>query len=385
MPQLSQTRLILFFTRGISLQTWEEIGIIDREIETYKSLLPFVESISFLTYGSKEDFAFASRLDGINILPNKWRLGSNLFSLVAPILYRKEMQQATILKTNQTNGWWTAGIARMLFKKKLVVRCGFLLSLNYRRKGHHRLKCALVSRLELLGFKVADKIVVATENMKDYIARHYALPRDKIAVIPNHVNTDVFKPLPGIHREPGRICFVGTLKRAKNLSLLLQAMRDIRGVELVVIGSGPLRDELTKEAKELSIDVRFLGSLPNYQLPTELNRSEIFVLPSLYEGHPKALLEAMACGLPVIGTDVPGIREVIAHGQTGYLCQPTPEDMRRAITRVLGHKELGRQLGERAREFVVESYSIEKILEQELTVLHSLMVRSSPLVAERNN
>jgi glycosyltransferase involved in cell wall biosynthesis len=160
-------------------------------------------------------------------------------------------------------------------------------------------------------------------------------------------------------------------------------MRDIRDAKLVVIGNGPLRDELTREAKESGIDVQFLGSLPNYELPSELNRSEIFVLPSSYEGHPKALLEAMACGLPVIGTDVPGIREVIDHGQTGYLCQPTPEDVKRAITQVLGDKELSRQMGERARQFVVENYSIEKVLEQELAVLNSLAARSSPLIAEK--
>jgi hypothetical protein len=58
--------LILFFTRGISLQTWEEIGMMDREIEIYKRLLPFVGSISFLTYGSEKDLAFAPRLDDIS-------------------------------------------------------------------------------------------------------------------------------------------------------------------------------------------------------------------------------------------------------------------------------------------------------------------------------
>jgi glycosyltransferase involved in cell wall biosynthesis len=372
MPPLSQTRLILFFTRGISLQTWEEIGMIDREVEIYARLLPFVESISFLTYGSEKDFTFASRLDDISILPNKWGLNSNLFSVMAPILYRKEVQKATILKTNQMNGWWTAGIAKILFRKKMVARCGFLLSLHYRRKGHNRFNCALVSGLESLGFKIADKIVVTTEVMKDYIVQHYGLPEDKIIVIPNYINTAVFKPLAEIRKEPGRICFVGDLRKQKNLSLLLQAMRDIEDVKLIVIGNGSLRNALIEEAKELDIDVQFQGNLPNYELPTELNRSEIFVLPSLYEGHPKALLEAMACGLPVIGTDVPGIREVIVHGQTGYLCQPTPEDMRKAIIRVLGDKELSRQMGERAREFVVESYSIEKVLEQELVVLNSL-------------
>jgi len=370
---MGKRKLILFFSRGISLKIWANTGLLDREVEIYKRLLSRVDEISFLTYGDKDDLHLASELEGIDILPNRWNLPNDVFSILAPMLYRREMAAASLFKTHQMNGWWAAGIAKMLFKKKLIIRCGFLLSLNYRRKGHNRLKCALVSGLELLGFKVADKIVVTTEEMKKYIVQQYGLLEEKIAVIPNYINTNVFKPLPEIQKEPGRVCFVGTLKRAKNLSLLLQAMRGIKGVRLVVIGNGPLRNDLVEESKELNINVQFLGNLPNYELPMELNRSEIFVLPSLYEGHPKALLEAMACGLPVIGTGVPGIREVIVHGQTGYLCDITPEAMRRAIIQLQNDEGLRRQIGKRARDFVAENYSIEKVLKKELALLNSLM------------
>jgi glycosyltransferase involved in cell wall biosynthesis len=382
---MRKRKLILFFSRGTSLKIWKDIGLIDREVEVYQRLLSYIDEIEFLTYGDRNDLSLAPELEGICVLPNRWNLPNDIFSILAPVLYRREMADASLLKTHQMSGWWTAGIAKMLFRKKLLARCGFLLSLHYKRKGHNRFNCALVSGLELLGFKIADKIVVTTKEMKDYIVQHYGLRKDKIIVIPNYINTDVFKPLTEMRKKPGRICFVGDLRKQKNLSLLLQAMRNIEGVKLVVIGNGSLRNALMEEAKELDIDVQFPGNLPNYKLPIELNRSEIFVLPSLYEGHPKALLEAMACGLPVIGTDVPGIREVIVHEQTGYLCQPTPEDMRRAIIRVLGDEELSRQMGERAREFVVENYSIEEVLKQELAVLNSLMAPSSHPIAERNN
>src|SRR3546814_18364330 len=80
-----------------------------------------------------------------------------------------------------------------------------------------------------------------------------------------------------------------------------------------------------------------------------INAGRIFVLPSSYEGHPKTLLEAMACGAAVIGTDVPGIREVIEDGRTGLLCAPTAAALRDAIERLLSDEPLRRRLGGHAR------------------------------------
>jgi glycosyltransferase involved in cell wall biosynthesis len=118
--------------------------------------------------------------------------------------------------------------------------------------------------------------------------------------------------------------------------------------------------------------VRLLGNVQHRQLPGILKSADLFVLPSRYEGHPKTLIEAMACGLPVVGTDVPGIREIIQHGENGYLCGTSPEEIREAIRVILGDSERRVRMGRNAREFVVEHFALDRIVEKELALLEEL-------------
>ena len=93
----------------------------------------------------------------------------------------------------------------------------------------------------------------------------------------------------------------GVLTFVKNVFSLVEAMKGISEAKLYLIGDGPLRRPLEQKLREEKVsNIVLLGTVPHKSLPTELNKSEIFVLPSLYDGSPRALIEAMACGLPVI-------------------------------------------------------------------------------------
>jgi glycosyltransferase involved in cell wall biosynthesis len=190
-----------------------------------------------------------------------------------------------------------------------------------------------------------------------------------MTVIPNYVDTELFRPLPSVPTRPGRILFVGSLKPAKNLSTLLEALAKLTDAHLVVIGDGQLCASLEAQAATLRLEVDFAGRIPNQRLPTEINQAAVFVLPSLYEGHPKALIEAMACGCAVVGTDVAGIRDVVQHEKTGLLCEPGPEALTAALGRVLADAALRNQLGQAARDWSVREYSLERIVRLELGVL----------------
>jgi glycosyltransferase involved in cell wall biosynthesis len=100
-----------------------------------------------------------------------------------------------------------------------------------------------------------------------------------------------------------------------------------------------------------------------------LNSCDLFVLPSKWEGMPKALVEAMACGLPVIGTDVPGIRDLIDHGRNGYLCEPGERGIRSAIASLIEDPQVGARLGQEARKFAASRFSLENIASIELELL----------------
>jgi glycosyltransferase involved in cell wall biosynthesis len=112
-----------------------------------------------------------------------------------------------------------------------------------------------------------------------------------------------------------------------------------------------------------------------------LNESSVFVLPSLYEGHPKSLLEAMATGIPVIGTDVVGIRNLIT-SSTGFLCATNAISIRSAILKVLAAPDMAQEIGRSAARYIEDEFSLGVIAKLELENLCHLA--SVPKVSLRS-
>ena len=370
---LQQKILALFFSLGISLKLWDQMGYLGRESRIYKRLASHLGEVYFLTYGEK-DKNFEDRVAPIKVLPKPPCIPPKLYSFLMPFVHWKTLRNVDILKTNQMNGAWTAVLAKILFRKKLVVRCGYEWEMLAKRAGTSRLKLALIHVIERICYRSADAIIVTSQEAKQYVSKTFGIPSGKIVVIPNYIDTELFRPL-NIEKIPNRLIFVGRFAEEKNLLNLLMAMKDIPHAELVLVGDGPLESALREFAQRHRINVTFAGRIPNDELPVLLNSAEAFVLPSLYEGNPKALLEAMACGLPVIVTPVEGNREVVNHRVNGYLTNGTSaEAIKEAIIEVLSDEKFRRQLGERARSFIEENYSIDVLLQQELRMLASLLM-----------
>lgn len=371
MIMLRDKKLVLFFTLGMSLKKWSEGGMLSREIKLYNELAKHFNKIYFLTYGSEEENDYKNFLaPNINILYNKIRINPFIYSFLAPFSYIDEIKKADLFKTNQMLGSWTAVIAKLLFRKKLIVRQGYQLSTFSKEKSLIR---SFVSHvIEFFSYKLADKIIVTSQCDNDFIVEKYNVNPEKIAVFSNYVDTEAFKPLK-IEKEYRRITFVGRLDEQKNLFSLIDAVKGLN-VKLVLIGKGPLENALKKMVEEKEIEnVAFAGVVPNEMLPVELNKSEIFILPSLYEGNPKTLLEAMACGLPVIGTNVRGIKEIIKHKQNGYLCETSTEAIREAIMYLINEENLRENLAVNARNTIIENYSLEKLVDKELKLYDRLL------------
>jgi glycosyltransferase involved in cell wall biosynthesis len=365
-------RLVVFFSRGMSLGGWQRAGILERELALFREMRPQLESLAFLTYGGREEAAYVCRLPDVEILANTWGLPSNLYSVVAPVLYRRALARATVLRTTQINGAWCAVIAKRLFQKRLVVRCGFLWSDFVARLHPGTWRPRAARRLEAAAFRAADAAIVTAQADSETVVERYAVPASRIHVIPNYVDTAAFRPGPDIAKEPGRVTFVGRLDHQKNPMALIEALQGVPEAKLTVVGDGPLRPELQAESARRRVDATFLGAVPHAELPQLLNRSAAFVLPSHYEGNPKALLEAMACGLPVIGTRVPGIREVICHGENGYLCGTSPDEIRAALIAVLEDPQLRAHMSAGAVTYVERNCTLRVAVEKETALLRAL-------------
>ena len=331
-----------------------------------------MQNIAFVTYGDAEDLRYVDILGDIKVVCNRYGLSQRWYVSLLPLLYPLLLRGPSIIKSNQLPGAEVALKVAKLFGRKFIARCGYLHSdFMERMHGAKSIEAKQARVLEGRVFNDADRVVVTTPSMSKTVKEHYQLPEERVRVIPNYVQCDSFSPNKRDRCSARQICFVGRLDEQKNLFALLKAIKGLN-VELVIVGSGPLGERLQEEVSKRRLPVRFLGNVLHQRLPEILNSSALFILPSLYEGHPKVLLEAMACGVPVIGTDVPGIRELIYHRETGYLCGTSSKEIRDAIKDVLSNANLSNYMGKNARNFVKEHFALERIVDMELTLLHEL-------------
>ncbi|AFM26286.1 glycosyltransferase family 4 protein [Desulfomonile tiedjei] len=369
------TNLVLFFTRGVSLRTWGMMGMLQREIAIYRRLMEHDFNVSFLTYGDASDVQYTEELGGIRILCNETGLPWEQYESELLSIHSKALADCDVIKTNQTNGAQFALQAAKMFGKPLVARCGYMWSFNWQREfGYDSPEAVQARSVEETVFRAAEKVVVTTEVMAADIAQRIPEASPKTCVIPNYVDTDVFRPQES-HRIENSLVFVGRIAPEKNLEALLEAVSDLP-VTLTLIGEGRLRPGLQKRFSHLDGRVSWEGNIPNMQLPDFFNRSQIFILPSLYEGHPKTLIEAMSCGLPVIGGDSPGIREIISHGFNGYLSGTDSKSLHAAIRDLIQDAELRLNLGRNARTTVMERFSLDNIVKLEMAVLRQAIAKA---------
>ena len=363
---------MVFFTRGMSLNGWQQAGILDRELALYRELSQQVDRFVFVTYGGASEQAWTSLLPSLEVLSNRWGIPPNLYSVLAPWLHRKSLRDASMFRTNQINGAWCGLVAKLLFRKRLIVRCGYLWADSVSRVTSSPWRRAMATLLERIVLRGADRIVVATDADASRIRERHGVEPSRVTVIPNFVDTRLFRPDAGIVPERDRIAFVGRLDVEKNVESLIDALEGLPHLKLTIVGDGPLRSRLEHRARERGVDIEFVGRLPHARVAEVLARSTAFVLPSHYEGHPKALVEAMACGVAVIGTRVPGIRDVIAHRETGLLCGSSPAEIRTALLELLNDAALRDRLRAAAMRYVERRCSLTLAAARERALLAEL-------------
>jgi glycosyltransferase involved in cell wall biosynthesis len=201
--------------------------------------------------------------------------------------------------------------------------------------------------------------------------------RFPIQVIPNGVDLKRFAP--PLHRQwsPPRLLFVGRLVYQKGLDILLPALSELKHLpwELTVVGDGPYRGALKKAALALGISERinFTGWQHNDNLVRQYQAANIFVFPSRHEGMPNVVLEAMACGLPVIATSIAGNEELITHGKTGLLVPPEDSiNLMEALSALLSNPELCKQIGGASRKRVGQHFAWGSVAKQYIELLNSV-------------
>jgi glycosyltransferase involved in cell wall biosynthesis len=233
----------------------------------------------------------------------------------------------------------------------------------------------------------ADRVVVISGAVSRFIERTMGLSGERTRRILygypvngrpiRGVRDDVIAEL-GLHRSAHIVTMVGRLTRQKGIEDLLHAasfLRDaVPDARFLILGQGELRVRLRRTVANLDLreNVRFLGF--RRDVPRILAASDLMVLPSHWEGFGLVLLEAMAQGIPVVGTRVGAIPEVVADGETGLLVPPhDAETLATAILRMLTYPAIAREMGRAGRRRLEEHFHIERAVTEHIELYEELL------------
>ncbi|TMC31663.1 MAG: glycosyltransferase family 4 protein [Chloroflexi bacterium] len=222
-----------------------------------------------------------------------------------------------------------------------------------------------------------DRVIIFSAQQKALL-EHYGVPAINVAVIPNGVDVDKYAPGPQDFKQTleasALVGYLGRVDPEKNVDVLIRAFQDVDSgddVKLIVVGSGSERRRL--ERRYASRRIVFTGQvLDESERIAMLRAMDIFVLPSMVEGLSLSLLEAMACGVPSVATDVGSDGEALRGA--GMVVDPKDLDgqLRLALRTLVEFPEFRAELGRRARARAVERYSLSDNLDRLLAVYREL-------------
>ena len=371
--------LTVFLSSGGSLSKWRREAILSREIALYFQLLDMgaFDRITFFSYNPKDRgllkgmAATEPHYHSIDVIAPSTRNASKplpalVWSIAGPLLNRAKLARAVAFKTNQVSGSWSAMLASAVSKRPLLFRMGYLLSRRFAKNGH-KLRAWVARMVEKAAFSQASKILVSAREVHEMlVADGYGA---KAVLTPTYVDMNRFRP---VERGTSRrsLVTVCRLTPQKNLASLIRACA-MTGHALTIYGKGDLEGELKALAKECGADVTFGGMVANEDLVDRLSEHDAFILPSFHEGLPKVLIEAMASGMLCIGSNIPGITDLVEDGVNGYLIDGfEPEDIAATLGRV--DNGTAAAIAAAARATVEDSYSLEAYAEREARIYATL-------------
>ena len=369
--------LSLFMSNGVGLWNWYRIGSIDRELILYKRLNKMGIKVKIFSYDRTKKvpllhFPAQVITQWPFILPRRLNF---LYFLGLPFIHYMKGIKSDVIITNQAHMGWPALWASKIWKKPLIARSGYVFGEQAANLALDGRKVFLRKFLECWVYRGANIVIVPTNELKKWLIKNYFIPSKKIIVIPNYVDTELFIPSYN-YMWKNKIIMVGRFDPVKRQELVIKALAG-SDIELILIGRGILKESLKRIAKENKVRLNIIENVPNPNLPKYLNEADIFIISSKLEGHPKALIEAMSCGLPCIGTNSPGIKNVITDGVNGLLVEAVPEAIREAINKLRADIELRRKLGSNARITACQNFSLTKIVSKYYQVITNLVGKGS--------
>lgn len=351
---------------GDSLENQSQTGQLDRFEKFYlEKYDKFFNKVFVFSYGDKN----FSQNHNFILIPKKISLHRYFYTFLIPFL-NKNFRKISIFRVMQTTGAVPAILAKIFYKIPFVVTYGYKYHQFAKIEGKF-LIAILIKILEVLTLKAANGIIVTTQELVDYVEEF--AKKENIYLIPNGVETKLFEPkIKKFDNKNIQIISIGRLETQKNYANLIKAIAYSKHrpyIILTLVGKGSLKKQLQEMAKKLKVKLKIVDFVSHISLPKFFQRADIFVLPSLIEGHPKVLLEALSCGLPSVISRVPGSIEIITNNKTGLFCETKASDIVKKIDKLIGNGQLRKKIGEAGRDYILKHHEIERLVSKEISVL----------------
>ena len=229
--------------------------------------------------------------------------------------------------------------------------------------------------------KRADRIIVVSETSRVDVDEAFDLDPAKVRVVYNGIDTDTFRPLPGVERQPDKLLYVGNSedrnKGARYFLKALDLLKDELDFRVTFVDNFKHNLKLAPRLVDeygLNSRVDFTGRIPTDDLVRHYNEAKLLVTSSVHEGFGLPLAEAMSCGTPVLGTQIGAFREIVEHDVSGWLVPPSsPEALASAIRMMWNDPELRRRLGEGGRQRILQKFNWRKAAEETLAVYEEIV------------
>ena len=266
-------------------------------------------------------------------------------------------------------------LAAKALRKRVVIApaSAGLISAQLRKDHLYQMKAPLIK----INYSLSDGIILYSSNLiKEWNLEKY---RNKISIAHRHfLDFDKFKIKKGFKKRDNLVGYIGRLSEEKGTLNFVKAIPEISkekdDLEFLIGGDGQLCDKIKKYLDENNLNdkVNLVGWIPHDELPDYLNELNLVVLPSYTEGLPNLMLEAMACGTPVLATPVGAIPDIITDGETGFIMENnSPACIAENVIQALEHPDLER-IVEDARVMVEREFTYEVAVERYRKILEGI-------------
>ena len=242
--------------------------------------------------------------------------------------------------------------------------------------------------------RAPHKIIAVTSGIKNFLHDEYSINNDKIVVINNGANTEQFKPMDSnesrnkleLDSTKYYVCFVGNLAPWQGLENLIQAapfiLKACANTRFLIVGDGIMKKECMNLAENIGLSYRFIftGSVLHEHIPLYINASDVCVAPFTKTRNekiglsPLKLYEYMACGKPVVASNIKGVGDLLEHEQTGIAVPPDkPDELATAIIKLLQNESIRKQIGTNGRKCIVKNHSWTSVAEKVADVCQILI------------